>query len=316
MQIIYEKDLIKGKYTNLSIALGNFDGVHLGHQKIIRKALEEAKTRRAKSLIFTFHPHPMKVLKGEEAPKLLSTLKDRIEILREFNPHYLFIKKFDLAFAKIPYDSFVKEYLFQTFEAKDLIVGRDFSFGFKGLGSVKYLKEMEEECGFRVWDLDTVKIQGIKVKSTFIRKLVLEGLVHKIENFLGRPFSIGGKVVYGYGQGRMLGFPTANLRPSPHIITPPEGVYVVEVFLGEKVFPGIANLGFCPTFKGKPFTIEIHLLDFTGDLYKQKMKVAFLKRLRGEIAFSTTEDLKKRIKRDMELAREFLSNRFPYLTSV
>lgn len=307
MQIITDSHLEKSVPQNLSIALGNFDGVHRGHQKIIQTAIELAERRGSRSLIFTFHPHPLQLLKGQKAPPLISTLTDRVEIIESLEPDFLFIKEFNQDFASLDHQLFVAQYLYKTFQATDVVVGKDFSFGAGGRGTVETLKAVQKEYGFLVKPLDTVKIDGLKVKSTLIRELILNGSMEEVQRLLGRPFSLSGPVIKGRGRGRMLGIPTANLNPYPHIITPPEGVYVVKVHLNEETYLGVANVGFCPTFPQDIFSIEIHLLAYTGDLYQQQLQVHFFKRIRGEIAFSSQEKLKEQVQRDMCFAQKYLS---------
>lgn len=316
METLVDRDLKNKTFSGTSIALGNFDGVHLGHKMIIDRSIELAQKKGGESLIFTFHPHPLQILKGDRALKRISSLEEKVEIIRELGPDFLFIKDFTMEFAKMKHQQFVEEYLCRTFKARDIVVGRDFSFGYKGRGSVETLREMETKYNYRVEALETVKNQGLPIKSTLIRRMIEEGKMEEIETYLGRPFSLSGTVVKGFGRGRMLGFPTANMNPPKDLITPPEGVYVVEVVLGETYYPGVANVGFCPTFNDHLFTIEVHLLGFMGNLYQKKIRIVFLARLRGEIAFSSQEDLKNRVKKDVLLAKEVLDSRYPSLGSM
>lgn len=313
MQIIGDGDLNSILFHRTSIALGNFDGVHLGHKRIIFQAIELAEESGGESLIFTFHPHPLEILKGDKVPRRLSSLKEKIDLVKELAPDYLFIKDFNLDFSAIDHYQFIEEYLHHFFKAKYIVVGKDFSFGRGGCGRVQTLKEMEKRYGYQVKALDTVKIDGIPVKSTFIREMIVDGKIEEVEKYLGRPFSLRGTVVKGFGRGHMLGFPTANIIPPKKLITPPEGVYVVEVLWDGTIYPGVANVGFCPTFKDHQFTIEVHLLNYSGDLYEKEIRVFFLKRIRGEIAFSSEDALKERVKDDVLMSKEILKKRFSNL---
>lgn len=311
MQIITDRDLHSIQPFRHSIALGNFDGVHRGHQKIIQRAIGLAKKRGNRSLIFTFHPHPLQVLQGENAPRLISTLAQRNAIIRSLKPDLLFIKEFHTEFAQMGHQHFVEKYLHKIFQARDIIVGKDFSFGCGGKGSVETLQRLAKKFRFQVTALDMVRIQGQRVKSTLIRELIATGKMEEVEQFLGRPFTLSGLVIKGQGRGKMLGFPTANLHPFPHMMIPPEGVYVVQVLLGKKTYPGVANIGFCPTFSQENFSIEIHLMDFSGDLYQKQLEVTFFRRIRDEIAFSSQKKLKEQVQLDMRFAREYLAHLFP-----
>lgn len=313
MQVIGDQDLKITSFHRTSIALGNFDGVHLGHRRIISKAIKLAKERSGESIIFTFHPHPLEVLQGDRAPRRLSSLEEKIDLIKELGPDYLFVKDFNEDFAMIDHFQFIETYLHQTFHAQYVVVGKDFSFGRGGLGSVKILKEMEEKYGYHVKALDIVQIDDIPVKSTLIREMIAGGRLEEIDRFLGRPFSILGVVVKGFGRGHLLGFPTANINPPAHLITPPEGVYVVEVLWRGAMYPGVANVGFSPTFKEQKFTIEVHLFNYSCDLYQEEIKVFFLQRLRGEIAFTSEDMLKERVREDVMISKEILKERFSNL---
>ena len=309
MEVIKANSSSDIKLNKTSIALGTFDGVHLGHQQIIKEAVLRAKECSLQSMIYTFDPHPLQVICPGSGPSLITSLQERIELLKEFEPDYIYVQHFTPAFAALDYREFVVNYLVKSFGAQQLVVGEDFSFGHQGHGDISSLQKLASDYGFNVTAQETVCIDGQRVKSTIIRRLIGEGRMERASSFLGRYFSLSGEVVSGSGRGRGIGYPTANINPPEEIVSPARGVYAVMVDLEGKVFPGVANLGCRPTFNDSSLSMEVHLLDYQGDLYRRELQVEFISYLRPEISFSSPERLKERIGRDIISARRTLEER-------
>lgn len=282
-----------------AVCLGNFDGVHLGHQALLRTA--QAQGRAA---AFTFDPHPAKVLQPELGPHLITTRGRKLQLLAEAGAHDVVIQPFSLEFAKTPPERFESD-LFDALGVGHAVVGADFTYGAKRAGSVKTLIAAAQGRGARVHVVEPVTIDGIVVSSTRVRQFVLEGRVGAAAQLLGRPFDLEGVVVTGQGRGRGIGFPTANVD-TPNELRPAPGVYAVRALVdGTTEWKGgAANIGVKPTFGGGAVTIEVHLFDFSGDLYGKSLRVQFLDRLRAEQRFASAQELAQQIARDLEHARE------------
>jgi riboflavin kinase/FMN adenylyltransferase len=287
-----------------AVALGNFDGVHLGHQALFAEA-----RRHAPPVAITFHPHPGKVLQPELAPKLITLLPRKLELLQEYGLTATVVQPFNREYARTPAAAF-EESLLDVLGAKHLVVGSDFTYGVARTGTVATLREAAGRRGAQVHVVPPVTVDGVVASSSKVREYILEGRVAAAQRLLGRPFDLDGTVVPGAGRGRGIGFPTANvdtqneLRPAP-------GVYAIRVSIqGEPRgpwLPGAANIGVKPTFGGSVVTIEAHLLDFQGDLYGKELRVQFLERLRPEQRFGSVAELVGQIKRDVEAARTVIA---------
>lgn len=286
----------------LSLALGNFDGVHLGH----RALFDEAK-RHGPAAALTFHPHPGKVLQPELAPKLITLLPRKLELFEAAGLTAAIVQPFSREFAHTPAKDF-EAALLDTVGAKHLIVGFDFTYGEQRRGNAETLGEAAARRGAEVHVVPAVTVDGVVVSSTKIREYILEGRVSAARRLLGRSFDIEGAVVPGQGRGRGIGFPTANVD-TPNELRPAPGVYAVRVRLKREGvlepgwIGGAANIGVKPTFGGGQVTIEVHLLDFSGDLYGKQLRVEFLDRLRAEQRFGSASELAAQIERDVETAR-------------
>lgn len=275
-----------------AIALGNFDGVHIAHTKLINMVLN---AKGAKSLVFTFKPHPLRVL-GKDFLEI--TVADKKEkLIKELNPDILFYQRCDRDFLKMPAEAFVKEVLVKRLGASYIAAGYNCSFGEGGKGNVGLLKDMGEKFGFFVDVLDKIEVMGIDVSSTNIRSLIKDGKIETANALLGRKFSIEGKVVEGKKLGRKIGFPTANIIPQDGIVLPKYGVY--KTMVGSK--KSITNVGVNPTVNDGSTRIETHIIDYDGEIYGDKIEVNFLEFVRPEIKFANVEDLKKQIEKDFEL---------------
>jgi riboflavin kinase / FMN adenylyltransferase len=291
-----------------ALAIGNFDGVHLGHLELLRKALERARASGASSGVLTFEPHPAKVLGPGMAPHLLTPLDRKLALIAEAGIDVAVVQPFDAGFARIPARDFVDQLLLAKLGVRDIVVGQDFSFGRDRQGRVEQLGPWLQAGGARLFVVPTVDVEGLGVSSTRIRGLVLEGRMEAAARLLGRPYDLEGAVVPGVGRGRTLGFPTANVVPVNELI-PPNGVYAVRVFAPTGVFAGAANLGRKPTFgEGLPFAVEVHLIGYGGgDLVGEQLRVAFLSRLREEMRFPSAAALVAQIGRDVATAGKIAS---------
>lgn len=292
------------------LTIGNFDGVHLGHRAILDTVIGRARALGGEAVLYTFDPHPRKVLQPDRAPELLATMDQKIEILEGIGLDVLIVEPFDLEFARTPPEVFVRDHIHARIAPVEVYVGYDFHFGRDREGSMRLLTETGPRLGFSVTIIPEVTFAERDVNSTRIRALLRSGDVEEASRLLGRPFSVRGPVVSGMRRGRELGFPTANLSTENEIM-PGSGVYVCAVrFLDEgtpgrgDVVPAVTNVGHRPTFDDRQGLIaEAHLIDFTGDLYGRQIELVFLARLRAELRFDGPEALREQIARDVEAAR-------------
>jgi riboflavin kinase/FMN adenylyltransferase len=284
----------------LHLALGVFDGVHVGHRAVIARAVEAARKEGGKAFVVTFDPHPIRVIAPEKAPaSLLATLDEKSAVLKALGVDGLLVIHFDMAFAKMDAEEFVRKLL--AADVRTVAVGEDWRFGSKRSGDVAMLRRMGGELGFQLEAVPPVMWEGERISSTRIRQAIRDGNFDAVEEMLGRPYELSGTVIEGRKLGRGLGFPTANLRLGERQ-TPRDGVWAVKV---DGVRKGVANLGTRPTVDGGERLLEVHLLDFSGDLYGKELRVRFEKFLRPERKFGSLEELREQIGRDAEEARQF-----------
>lgn len=298
------KDL-KGKFKYPVVAMGNFDGVHLGHREIFDRIKKKASETGGESIILTFDPHPAKVLRPEESPILITPLEEKLALFQECDIDGVILADFTKEFASQHAANFVEEMLFKSLSAKTVIVGHDFTFGKGKEGTINSLRDFGRKFGFSVEIVEAVKIKGEVVSSTKIRELIRKGEVRRAKSFLGRFYSIRGKVVKGHSRGKTLGFPTANIEFHGEL-SPKDGVYAVKVLTDAGYMQGIVNIGLKPTFGDEERSIEVHIFDFNEDLYNKEITVFFVDRIRGESAFKDPVELKKQIGRDIVLAKDIL----------
>ncbi len=284
------------------VALGNFDGVHLGHRTVLARAVEEARRREGRVVAATFWPHPRSVLGRGERPGLLTARDVRREELLRSGADEVCEIPFDEALSKKSPRAFVEDVLVGDLRAAAVVVGENFRFGYKASGDVEDLTRLMREHG---GDAYAVEVRGGAegISSTRIRALLLAGEVAEAGELLGRPYAVRGEVVLGDRRGRTIGFPTANVRPDPAVVVPARGVYACVVNPGGDVRAACTNVGVAPTFGRGESKVEAHLLDFEGDLYGRQIDVAFLRRIRGERRFGGVEELEAQIGRDVEEAR-------------
>jgi riboflavin kinase / FMN adenylyltransferase len=286
------------------VALGNFDGVHLGHQEVLRRAAEEGRRRDMKVVAATFHPHPRTVLGAGNPPKLLTPVALRREVLLRYGADEAWVITFDLDLSRKSPEQFVRDVLVGEVGAEVVVVGANFRFGHRATGDFQDLLRLMREAGGTAV---AVRVRGAGIEggisSTRIRALISEGEVTEAAGLLGRPYVLRGEVEVGDKRGRSIGFPTANVVPDADAIIPARGVYAGFVRFGEEEYAACTNVGVAPTFGRVESRVEAHLLDFEGDLYGRVVDVGFMKRIREERRFSGIDELTGQIRRDVEEAR-------------
>ena len=288
------------------VALGNFDGVHLGHQAVVRRAVEEGHKRGLRSMAATFDPHPRAVLWPGNEPKLLTPPEVRRELLLGCGVDEVHEIRFDRELSKKSPREFVLEVLVGTLSAGVVVVGENFRFGHKASGDVAELGRCMREVGGEAYAVPLSSVLGEDISSTRIRKLIATGEVREAARLLGRPYLLRGEVVEGDKRGRTIGFPTANVLPDERALVPGRGVYAGHARVGSERYGACTNVGTAPTFDRRDSRVEAYLLGYGGDLYGKVVDVTFEERLRPEKRFSGIGELKEQIARDVEEARNFL----------
>jgi riboflavin kinase / FMN adenylyltransferase len=297
------------RFPHPIVSLGNFDGVHLGHQAILTKAVSEARALQGTALVLTFHPHPLSVLRPNSPLPLILSLREKLLLFRRLEIHGVILQRFSQTFSQLTAEEFVRRYLVDIIGIEKVIVGHNVSFGHRRSGNAEILVQLGEKFGFAVDVIGPVVIDGREVSSTAVRTLLGTGNMHEVTRLLGRPYGVSGRVEKGFQRGRTIGFPTANLRPRTDLLLP-NGVYAVTVDLDEKIsIPGVANVGMNPTFGNNRRTIEAHLFDFSADLYGQRLRVNFLEHIREERKFPSVPELVRQIQEDADRARALLAGR-------
>jgi riboflavin kinase/FMN adenylyltransferase len=295
------------------LTVGNFDGLHVGHRVILERVVRRARDLQGEAVVYTFEPHPRKVLRPDVPLGLLTTLEQKTELLEEFGVDVLIVEPFTLEFARTAPESFIREVLHGRIRPLEVYVGYDFHFGRDRAGSMRLLTEMGPKLGFAVAILPEVTLGGGDVNSTRIREVLAEGRVEEAALMLGRPYSVRGRVVAGERRGRSLGFPTANLEPENQVL-PAAGVYAGRLRFLDGGSPGrgaelasVANVGTRPTFGAAGrLVVEAHLLDFAGDVYGRRVELTFAHHLRGERRFPSAELLREQIAADLAEGRRRL----------
>jgi riboflavin kinase/FMN adenylyltransferase len=286
------------------LTIGNFDGMHQGHQEILKRVVSDAQQKQCMPAVLTFFPHPVRVLRPSEAPGLLNTLDQRLTAFDAAGIEAALVLRFDEALSKMGADEFVETYLAETMRAREVLVGENFRFGHKQQGNVAKLRILGGRFGFEVDIVGSLQVDGMVVSSTAVRTAVSEGRVEDAARLLGRAFSLGGNVQTGTGQGRKLVVPTLNLKTEQELL-PKRGVYVTRTIVDGEAFPSVTNLGMRPTFNGAHVTVESNLFGFDREVTSGKMEVQFLERLRDEQKFGGVEALREQVLKDIERAKEF-----------
>jgi riboflavin kinase / FMN adenylyltransferase len=287
-----------------AITIGNFDGVHLGHQQILHNVLARSRSAGLMSAVLTFYPHPSRVLRPETVPSLLETLDQRLAAIADIGIEAALVLRFDTELAKLTPEDFVQQFLVDATRARVVLIGGNFRFGHRQAGDAKLLEQIGKRSGFDVEIVPPVVQDGVVVSSTAIRNAVREGNVEEARRMLGRPFALEGEIRTGTGQGRTLVVPTLNLATGQELL-PKNGVYATEAIVEGKNYLAATNVGVRPTFDGLRTTIESHFFDFSENLTSGALEVRFWKRLRDERKFSGPAELKERVLRDIEQAKDY-----------
>jgi len=306
MEVLHDLEEAQGLLKGGScVTIGNFDGVHVGHQALLNKLIERARTLGVDSVVLTFDPHPLKVLKGS-CPPFITPMSQKLELLEKQGIDITLTLRFDEAFAQISARTFVEDILIGALKMREMVIGYDYGFGRGREGNYHLLQRMGKEYGFVVWRVEPIYVNGEVVSSTRVRNLVQAGRVWEVRTLLGRFYQVSGKVIEGFRRGGpLLGIPTANLKLVDELF-PKEGVYAVWVEVGEEIYEGVANIGYNPTFGNNVLSVETHILDFSRDIYGEKIRVHFVDRIRDERRFSSVEELKTQILKDIDAGREIL----------
>lgn len=288
------------------MALGFFDGVHLGHGGLLRKARQRADALGLSAAAVTFDRHPASFIAGGSAA-LLNTAAERAELMKRlYAMDEVYVLPFDEALRNLPWERFAREILLETYGARHLVCGHDYRFGKNGLGTPEKLRDFCKDAGLGFDCIEEIRLEGQTVSSTLIRRLLSEGAVETASRFLGHPHLLTGRVVDGRKVGRTLGIPTANLQPEEGILLPRKGVYAAKAYFDGESYPAVVNIGTRPTFCGESVTVEPWLLDFSGDLYGKELKLEFYAFLREEREFASPQELKEEVCRNAEEARKLL----------
>ena len=309
MKVIVDIQKSEERLKNSYVALGTFDGVHRGHRVLINSAIEEAKKNGGISVVYTFLNHPLEIIAPERVPKMINTIDEKLRLLEEMGVDYVVLQTFDEKYAETSKEEFIDKILIEYLGAKEIFVGFNYTFAERGSGNVEYLRKVAPKKGIKLNEIKAIEYKGQVLSSTLIRKFILEGKIEEANMFLGRPFFISGDVEHGKKLGRVLGFPTANLKVVNKVY-PPFGIFGGTVLIeGEKEkYNAVVNIGKNPTLKPGELSVEVHILDFNRDIYGKKIDVSIEKHLRDEKKFGSMEELRQGIRNDVENWRK-ISNR-------
>jgi riboflavin kinase / FMN adenylyltransferase len=299
--VVIDDIIMNNKESEIYVALGSFDGLHYGHLSLVKKTVQVAKENNGKSMVFTYKNHPKTLVKPESSPKLIMDLETKLKYLEEENIDIVVLKSFNKEFMSMSAEDFIK-LLCLDYNVKGIIIGFNFKFGYKNLGDIELLKNLQDKYGYELYIMEPYTYNGDVISSTRIRKILLEGDVKEATKMLSKPYLIKGKVIHGKKLGRTIGFPTANLQFDGKMIIPKKGVYYTNIEYNNKIFKGITSVGNNPTVNGKQLTIETFILNFNDTIYGQEIKVYFIERIRDEIKFNSLEELIEQIKQDEKFA--------------
>lgn len=302
MQTIEDFSELSDFKKNTAVAIGNFDGVHLGHQRILEHLVRSAKKDHLISVVLTFSPHPGKFFNKDKF-LLIQSPKEKLDLIARFQIEKTVVLPFDKIVSSLSPFQFVKNILINSLRSKLIVVGSNFRFGKGRKGDVKTLQKISQQHNISLHSIPQVTLNGEIVSSSRIRTLLLEGKIEKVNQFLGRPYQITGRVIQGYSRGKHIGFPTANLSPENEIM--PQGVFITQSIIGEKTLPSVTNIGQCPTFNKKKTHIESYIINLESEIYGRKMGIQLLKKIRNEKKFDSPEMLKKQITKDIATAKKY-----------
>ncbi len=290
------------------LTLGTFDGVHIGHKKILQKLTQNTPNEEYESVVLTFFPHPRMVLQEDSNIKLLNTIKEKQDLLDEIGIENLVIHPFDETFSQLTAEEFVKTVLVEKFHIQKIIIGHDHRFGRNRTANIDHLIDFGKQYGFDVSQISVQELNEISVSSTKIRNAILDGNIQLANDYLGYSYFITGTVITGKQLGRTIGFPTANIKiEEKYKLIPQNGVYLVQASINSQIINGMMNIGTNPTVGGQEQSIEIHFLDFDADIYNQELKVSILQRIRDEKKFNSLQDLQEQLQKDKVIAKEYFN---------
>lgn len=284
------------------VALGNFDGVHLGHKRILESLSRKADELGLLSMVLTFSPHPENIL-GEKKIKMIQTLDQRLEEIEKFGIQAALVIPFDKKFSNLSGKEFIQKIVVNLLQAKAVVVGENFRFGRDRKGDISLLRSLSSRFGLKVFSVPSVNKEEMIVSSSLIRQFLQEGKIEKANDLLGKNYEIEGEVIKGKSRGTFLGFPTANIQTRNEIV--PLGVFITNVAIDGESLPSLTNIGRCPTFGYQEANIESYIINFNRNLYGRKIRIYFIKKIREEIKFDTAEELSQQIKRDLRAAKDY-----------
>lgn len=309
MQLIRGLHNLRPEHKGSVATIGNFDGVHRGHQAVIKQLSGEANRLNCEKTVITFEPLPQDFFLEEKAPGRLTPLRDKFIALKRLGIDQLLCLSFNQKLANLSAEGFIQQVLVDGLKIKSLVIGDDFCFGKNRSGNFTLLQQAGKKHGFAVRKTETFNEHNERISSSRIRKLLEAGKMHQAEQLLGRPYTMSGYVIEGDNRGREIGYPTANIRVGRRV-SPLRGIFVVEVTgIEDHPLPGICSIGTRPTVNYRGFLIEVHLLDFTGDLYGRRLEIVWLKKLRDEEKFESVDTMAAQIKKDENEARKFFKSR-------
>ena len=307
MKVIVDIQKSEERLKNSYVALGTFDGVHRGHRVLINSAIEEAKKNGGISVVYTFLNHPLEIIAPERVPKMINTIDEKLRLLEEMGVDYVVLQTFDEKYAETSKEEFIDKILIEYLGAKEIFVGFNYTFAERGSGNVEYLRKVAPKKGIKLNEIKAIEYKGQVLSSTLIRKFILEGKIEEANMFLGRPFFISGEVEHGKKLGRVLGFPTANLKVVNKVY-PPFGIFGGSTVIegeNKKQYSSVINIGKNPTLKPGELSVEVHILDFNDMLYGKRIYVNIEHFMRPEKKFDSFEDLKIGIQKDVENWRNY-----------
>lgn len=307
MEVIRDLKDVREELKNCVLTVGNFDGVHIAHQRIISQVVREARERAVKCVVMTFDPHPQQVLHPNKKPfYLITTLEEKLEKIAELGIDAVMVINFSLEFATLTADEFIRKIIWGKFRPGKILIGHDNTFGRGKEGKPAYVKQLGQNLGFEVEIIEAVCLEGLIVSSTAVRSAVMQGDMRLAGLLLGRPYSFEGTVVEGCRRGRDIGFPTANIEPNKQLL-PGRGVYATILEVEGGKYESVTNIGYNPTFTDeKTISIETHVFDHDLHIYGKRVRLSFLERLRGEKKFENVQNLVEQIGKDIARAREIL----------
>lgn len=290
---------------NTAVCLGNFDGIHIGHMEVLKVLINESRSRGFTSTLYNFTVHPDNVLQKHTPTPILTTIDKKIELLSKTALDFLYFDIFDFEYSRQSAEDFVKNIIVGRFGAMLVVVGEDYRFGYRAAGDVDYLRRSATKFGFELHTVSPVILNKQTVSSTYIRQLIQEGSVDNAAAYLGRHYSLSGKVVQGKGLGREIGYPTANIYPLKYAAIPEYGVYITKTGINGELHKSVSNIGIKPGFNSGMPVIETHIIDFNSDIYGIDIEIFFWEKIRDELSFDCPHDFKLQINKDVDNAKHY-----------